>query len=182
MPVISFPNYQFYKVLAKNVEVINRHFSYRECVHKYFFKYFSLKEGKYLFKTIPFLFYSNFVGFGSYHIPISYLKTTFHEVWDKEAKLLDETVYSKFRDNNYNVSHWLMNYWQFASGNFIQRNYRFGKHFFIDDSNLCKSIQYQNYKIVVMSDVEEISNFEELKLNILNIFEKILPDKSNYEK
>ena len=182
LPVIPFSNYHFYKTLANNVEVINQHFSFRQCVSKNLLRYLSFTQGKYLLRTIPFLFYKNFVGFANYHMPISYLKATFEEVWSKESSLLNQTVHSRFRNNEQNVSHWLMNYWQFASGNFVPKCYKSGMQYSVDNPKLYSSIQHQKYKMICISEVEELSNFLEIKNSIIDSFEKILPEKSSFEK
>ena len=180
-PVIPFSDTKFYKAVANNVEIINRYFDYNKSIKENIFKYLSLKRGKYILKSYPLLIYNDFPGFTNYHIPISYLKSTFEEVWSKESNLLMKTVYSRFRDNINNNTHWLFNYWQFASGKFNQRNYRFGKEIKIDDNKLFKIIEKHKYKIIGISDTDNV-DFDLIKNKLINSFEKILPEKSSYEK
>ena len=182
MPIIPFPNNLFHNVLLNNTEIINKHFEFKKCLKKNFFKYVSLKQGKYLFKTIPLLIYNNFVGFATFHICISYLKSTFKEVWSKEEKVLNETVYCRFRNNRTNISHWIFNYWQFATGNFKQRRVSFGRNLFVNDAKVKKTITKQKCKVICINDTDEVDNINKIKKDLISSFESILPDKSSFEK
>lgn len=181
-PVIPFNNMKFYRTEANNVEVINTHFNFKKSVKKNINKYLSLKQGKYLLKTIPLLIYNYFPGFIRLHLPNAYLKSTFNEVWNKEQELLKHTVYCKFRDNSNNLNHWVFNYWQFANGKFCQRYYKFGKNVLINDAKAKTIIEKQKYKILTLSDSEDIEDFDKTKKNIIQSFNIILPEKSSFEK
>ena len=180
--IIPFPNNDFYKTKANNIEIINKHFNFKKSKRENLLKYLSLKRGKYIFKTYPFLIYNKFPGFANYHMPNAYLKSTFEEVWEKEKDALEKTMCSKFRDNKNNINHWLFNYWQFASGNYNQKNYKFGLDIKINDKNATKYIEKQKYKVLGLEDTDNINNIEEIKEKIIKSFEKILPDKSSFEK
>lgn len=172
---------RIHKTESNNVEIINKYFNFRECIKKNIFKYTSLKMGKYIFKTYPLLIYKHFPGFIMYHMPNAYLKSTFEEVWDKEEEKLEKTVYSKFRDYKNDINQWIFNYWQFASGKFIQRNYKFGSHIPIDRKKLPSLIEKQKYKVLSIWDTDAAENFEPLKAQLINSFQKILPEKSSFE-
>lgn len=172
---------RIHKTESNNVEIINKYFNFRECIKKNIFKYTSLKMGKYIFKTYPLLIYKHFPGFIMYHMPNAYLKSTFEEVWDKEEEKLEKTVYSKFRDSKNDINQWIFNYWQFASGKFIQRNYKFGSHIPIDRKKLPSLIEKQKYKVLSIWDTDAAENFEALKAQLINSFQKILPEKSSFE-
>ena len=106
---------KYCRTLVNNMEILNSHFCFKDSKRNNLSKYFSLKQGKYLMTTLPLLLYNDCPGFKNYHISVSYLKSTFEEVWKKESDVLMRTVNSRFRDYEHNVNHWLMNYWQFAS-------------------------------------------------------------------
>src|SRR5699024_2743224 len=116
------------------------------------------------------------------HIPHSYLKKTFEEVWEKEKKVLSETSKSKFRSKE-NVNQWLMRYWQLASGNFHPGKPKDGKNFMLTDHNpeALKSIEKQKYKMICLNDTIKIREFEKVKNEIINSFETILNRKSKFE-
>lgn len=180
-PVVPSVNHQFYKTISNNIELINKNFSFKESVRKNIQKYLSLKQGKYILKTYPLLIYNKFVGFANFHITLSYLKSTFEEVWKKEEKTLNETIHSRFRCYEKNVSHWLFNYWQFASGNFYQKSSKFGINVLINNEKVPQLISRQKYKVIGLGDSEEIEDFEKVKKQVNDSFEIILPEKSSFE-
>lgn len=181
-PIIPSVTKKFYKTLSNNLELINKNFDFKTCVKNNIGKYLSLKQEKYIIKTYPMLIYKDFPGFANFHLPLSYLKSTFEEVWEKEENILKNTVYSRFRCYETNVNHWIFNYWQFASGNFHQKNPNFGINVFINDERVPQLITKQKYKTIGLGDSEEIDNFEEVKEKVIKSFEKILPEKSSFEK
>ncbi len=180
--IIADKNGKHYQTIANNMEIINSHFDFRESFKKNSRKYLSLKQGKYIIKSYPMLTYRKFSGFANFHLSISYLKSTFEKVWEKEEKLLNQTVHSKFRDYQNNISHWVFNYWQFAEGNFEQKNYKFGLNLAMNDKRVADIITNQKYKMIGLGDVGEIEDFEKIKKTVNNSFEKILSSKSSFEK
>lgn len=181
-PVIPFPNNDFYKVITNDVEVINKNFDYKECKKKNWYKYLSIKQGKYLFKTYPFMIYNKFPGFSNFHLPNAFLKSTFKEVWNKEKELLNKTVYSKFRDNHRNLTQWLFLYWQFAKGDFIQKCYKFGKCIKVDDNKVLDIIKKKKYHAICLLESDKVKNFNKRKMEIIESLEKIFPEKSSFER
>lgn len=181
-PILPNINRDFNKTLYNNYSIINKHYNYKKCLKRNFKKYFSLKLGKYLFRNMIMSIYSEFIGFNNFHTELCYLKSTFEDVWKIEGETLNKTVHSKFRNYDENVSHWLFNYWQFAEGKFIQKSPDFGKNIPITDKNLCNYIENHKYKVLGIGDTEFIENFEETKDRMNNSFEKILGEKSTFEK
>jgi hypothetical protein len=172
---------EYCRTLMNNIEVINNHFDFGEFKKKNLGKICSIKQGKYLMTTLPLLAYGDFSGFKNYHIGNSYLKETFEEVWYKESEVLNRTVFDKFRNYNVDVNHWLMNYWQFASGQYEQRSSRFGINISMDNKDTSKIISKQKAHIVCLSEPEE-SKFGEKELSsIREAFDSILPEKSGFE-
>lgn len=180
--IIPIANQKHYKTVSNNMEIINRNFNFKQSVKRNLGKYVSLKQRRYILKTYPLFIYNKFVGFSNFHLPLSYLKTTFKEVWSKEESILNDTIHSRFRNYEQNVNHWLFNYWQFASGNFHQKSLKFGINILINDKKVPTLIRKQKYKVLGLGDSEQIENFEEVKRKIIENFEKILPEKSNYEQ
>src|SRR5699024_5818887 len=127
--------------------------------------------------------WNNFAAFLSTHIPHSYLKSTFEEVWEAEMKIMEETSSSRFRNKN-NVNQWLIRYWQLASGNFSPRNINDDKNFMLKDKNndAINAIEKQKYKMICLNDTVDIVNFDKVKSDIINSFELILSKKSKYER
>ena len=180
-PIMPVKDKIYYKTIINDVELINKNFEFKESVKNNIQKYLSLKQGKYILRSYPLLIYNSFAGFANFHLPLSYLKSTFEEVWKKEENTLKNTVYSRFRCYEKNVNHWLFNYWQFASGNFYQKSAKFGINTLIDDKKVPQLISEQKYKVIGLGDSEKIENFENVKKKVIESFEKILSEKSSFE-
>ena len=116
-----------------------------------------------------------------YHMPNAHLKSTFEEVWSKEKEVLDKTVYCKFRNYNTNINQWIFNYWQFASGTFVQKNYKFGRHIKITHKKVFDFIEKQKYKVLSLAESTTIEDFEALQTKLISSFQKVFPEKSSFE-
>lgn len=170
----------YYKTLMNNLEIINRNFNFKQTTQKNLKKYCSISQGKYLIRTLPLLTYEDFPGFANYHMPIAYLKSTFEEVWRKEEDILNNTIHTKFRNYATDVNHWVFNYWQFASGNFCQKSIKFEKNTTIADPDISRIITCGKYKIVGVGDANVMNN-NDIKEVLEKSFQKILPNKSEFE-
>ena len=181
-PIMVKPGDNFFKKVCNDIVIINKHFNFKKCIEKNKNKYFSLKNGEYLFKSLTLVVYNQFPGFNVFHHPIPYLKSTFEEVWKKEEDILRKTMSFRFRNNEESVNHWLYQYWQFASGKFMPRNPKMGKYIDIMDENLCYFIERKKYKITCINDSEQDMDFKIRKNEINASFDKILPYKSKFER
>lgn len=170
--------------LLNNIDIINRYFKKYNVMQKNFFKTFNFKYGIKLLRTVFLLPWYSFTGFYDPHIPNSYLKKTYIEVWDKEGEVLKNTCTHKFR-NNEDVTEWVMRYWQLCKGEFIPRkNKTFGKYYNItnDNRDIVQEIVKQKHNVICINDVRDNFDFEKAKNEIIQAFEEILPEKSSFEK
>lgn len=182
-PILVVPEDGFHKSIFNNVEIINKHFSFVESYKKNKMKYLSFKQGKYWFRNVPLLNYKRFVGFKDFHLPISYLKSTFYKVWELETDVLNKTASFKFRNNRDSVMHWLFQYWQFAEGNYYPRNNStFGKSLFFDDKKIYNYINKSKYKTLCINDRTGVDDYEAIKQKLIYSFENKFPEKSSFEK
>jgi hypothetical protein len=179
-PIDIYPE-KYHIKICNDLEILNKHFSFRECLKKNKYKYLSLKQGKHLLKTLIFLKHKTFAGFYNPHLPTSFLKSTFKEVWSKEEETLNKTMSFKFRNNMESVNIFLFQYWQYASGMFLQRSRKFGKYLRINDKRVNTILEKQKYKAICINDVGTDYDFENIKSSIKKSFEKILPQKSSFE-
>lgn len=172
----------FLSVLYNNNLLINRNFDKNEIWKKNKKKYINHKYGLESIRTLLCLPWSRIQGFKEYHGPVSLLKSTYLEVWEKEEELLKTTSSHKFRSKD-DVNQYILKNWQFCKGNFIpsKLDFKFVK-IKSDYKNVCKMIENQKHKIICINDVEGIENFEEIKENLIKSFEKVLPEKSTFEK
>lgn len=173
-------------MVYNNMFIINKHFQKHEAIKQNFFKWFNLKYGKELYKTIVLYPWSTFSGLVSPHLPIAYEKKTYEEVWRQESEILNNTCLNKFR-NKSDVTGWLFRYWRLVRGDFFPDNVSFGKYFEVnsakDAKNIASLICKQNYSMVCINDSDKIADdqFSLIKKTIKDGFEEILPKKSSFE-
>ncbi len=170
-----------------NVAILNEHFAARKTVRENFLKWVNPKYGRLLFSSLLMMPYPFFYGFKELHIPNSFLKSTFEEVWSKEEEILSETSSHKFRDRT-DVNQWLMENWQFAKGSFVPRSVKFGKTFYLWEDTLARTeelsqcITNQSLHVICINDGDiQPDHFEIVKNQIHAAFEQILPDASEFE-
>jgi hypothetical protein len=101
---------------------------------------------------------------------------------NEEYQVLDNSSKSKFRSKD-DVNQYVFSWYDIASGNFVPRNSSVGRNFSIKNNNnkLINAITKQKYKMICINDNESDFDFEKIKLEVVNAFEKILPEKSEYE-
>lgn len=169
-------------IVLNNVEIINDYFESRELIKNNFFKMFNLKYGKHIIKNICILPWKNILGFYDSHIPISYKKSIFNKVWEKEPEILYATSANKFRTRE-DVNHWLMRYWQICEGNFVPKWEKSGKYYNISDKldNIVQDILFEKHGLICLND-GKIKDFQKSKQTILNAFQTRYPEKSSFEK
>lgn len=179
-----FPVYDdgYHIKLCRMMLIINKNFNFKKSIKDNFTKYINFKQGKYLIHHLPLLAYNYFAGFHNYHLPISHLKRTYFEVWEKEKEILIQTSKLKFRNNYLSINHWIFQYWNFASGVFYLRKYNFGKCININDKNTINLIIKRKYKVLCINDIGDNFDFEEAKKNIQQAFETNLNFISIFEK
>lgn len=169
------------------IGIVNKYFSLRDVLKKDWKKWFSPKNGVNLFRTIYLAICPRFPGIYQTHLPTSFLKSTFYELWNLEPELLKETCCSRFR-NKLDFTQYLFKDWQLASGNYIPRNSNIGKSFILEEDRMSidmveKYILKSKGKMICIND-NTLSNekFLEYKEKIIQGFQSILPEKSSYEK
>lgn len=172
-----------------NTGIVNEHFDFKKSMKENRWKWYNLKNGKQILRTVVLEKCPRFPGFWQHHLASAFKKSTFEEVWRKEPEILDQTCRHKFREST-DVTQWLFKDWQIASGKFAVRTHKFGRAFYIDRDGLDKVgkeilryITRQRGKIVVINDGEmKESEFDKFRGELKVAFEKILPEKSEYER
>lgn len=171
---------------GNDVELININFDKKECMKKNWRKWFHPVNGwKSLVRTCALGFiWPWFPGFYYNHLPSNFLKSTYEEIWEKEGETLDLTCRDKFRTKS-NCNQWLIKFWQLASGNFIPRSMKIGRCFHIKDRTFpaaLDAIEHGTYKLICVNDTIYTTNFEKQKQEVIDAFQKWLPEKSSFEK
>lgn len=182
-PIIAGDESTFAHILINNIRIINMHFNKKTTLKNNFSKYYTLKYGKNMLRTIFMKPWKEFVGFYNHHLPNSFLKSTLAEVWEKQPKELHETSLHRFRNHYYDVNQWLFRYWQLASGQFTPRKENIGRNlkYGLDDDIMYKCIREKKYKIVCLNDDERSFDFDSSVSKTHAAFDSILPEKSSFE-
>lgn len=174
--------YPFFLVPVANASLLNRNFSKKEVMLRHFGKFFSHKYRLEVLKNIKHFTGKNIPGFHSTHLPNSFLRSTFDEVWAAEQELLDEVCRHRFRAYS-DVNQWAIQGWQRCTGRISPQRYK-GKCFYIwsvaELENAVKAITDQKYKMLCLND-NLAENFEQAKAKLQSAFEQILPQKSAFE-
>ena len=171
---------------ANDLGVINKHFPKREAWRDHGSKYI---DKRYRWKDnlrtwmLNKLFPDCFTGFKNLHAPAAYLKETFREVWAAEPELLDGTCRDRFRTAS-NVNQWVCLWWQVASGRFSPYVVDNLVESITDNTvdGLCDCIERQAHAMICLNDPEGETDFEMLSARLKASFEKLLPNKSQFEK
>lgn len=183
-PFVTMENSVSNHMVLNDYECINKNFSFHKVLKKNISKWINLKYGTKNLRTIMMLPYKKFPGLAFQHMPSSFLKSSFKEVWRKEYELLNDTSMNKFRSKN-DVNQWLIKWWQICDGKFSPRKYNIGINTVISDSNyqdVYKMISKQKFKLICINDDENINDFEFIKEGLNATLEKIFPNKSSFEK
>lgn len=170
-------------MVLNDTHLISRHFPFKDLMNnnkwKWFYYWYSLRV---LIQTLFLKNYSNLVWMYNSHMPNPLLKSTLTKLWDIEYDVLNTASITKFREKT-DVNQYVFSWYDIASWNFMPRRSNTWCHFWIwnDNRRLIKSIVNQKYKMICMHDAENL-DFEKAKKEIIDAFEKILPEKSKYEK
>ena len=178
-----YPHGFFSYTLFNNMNLINRHFSFKESIRKNPCKWIRKQP---LSGLVKLALYGNkdlIPNSNSWHIHISYLKKTFETLWKQEREVIHETCRHKLRTKE-DVTTWSVRDWQLFSGDFHPQK-PIGKLYHtytLSYGN--EGIDYlrkQKGKVICLNDTEDEQDFETHKQLIVDAFEKLLPEKSAYE-
>lgn len=167
----------------RDIGVINHEFKMREVIKRNIGGWFNWKYGIDNLRNIILLSCPRFPGMLQQHLPVSFCKSTYTEVWNKYYDILNETCLHRFREMT-DVNQWVLKEWQIASGNFYPRSTRVGRNiaaYNIDEA--CKCISKQQAKMMCLNDTEmSFDEFMNCVRKVNRAFESILPEKSSFER
>ncbi len=169
-------------VETNNIGIINDYFTVGD-VKKYKKKWYTLKYGKFILRTMIFSRFNSILGLFEPHIPFSYNKSSFEELWQKEFDVLDNTSKNKFRTRD-DVSEWLVRHWQLMSGKFEPRRWDFGLYMRGSDTEGVASLLKNPGKtrLVCINDSTTVEDYEKCKTLVNKALDELLPEKSMFEK
>lgn len=167
----------------RDIGVINHEFNIHKVVKGNLAGWFNYKYGINNLRNLVLISCPRFPGMMQQHLPTSFDKKTFTEVWEKYYDILNETCSHRFREMT-DVNQWLFKEWQIASGNFYPRTTKIGKNipaYKIDAAVDC--IKNQKAKMMCLNDTEMTNGQFEKCVDLVNLaFQRILPEKSYFEK
>lgn len=168
-----------------NLRVINSHFEKKKIIESNRSKWFNGSYSKGDLERNKNLEYWNyFTGFRTHHMAQSYKKNTFEKLWELEKETLDRTSRNKFRDYT-DVTVYLARYWQLCTGNFYPRKAN-GKMYRIFESDINEICEFIINQMDIMISIEDVyldgDDFDITKARINEALDKILPEKSVFEK
>lgn len=168
--------------LYNDISIINQHFNKKELLKNNLSNFLNIRYGKYNIRTLLCLPWNKILGFFEPHHCNSYLKSTFKTVWEKEYNILNESSMHKFRNPD-DVNQYIFKYWQYCTNAFSPKKNQ--KKLITTKSTtdtICKIIEQKN-KFLCINDVASTSDEFEIQKNaVIKSFEKILPEKSSFEK
>lgn len=140
-------------VVLNNMSLINQHFNKHDVLKQHFSKLLHPQNGPIhlgLTMVMSIVSYKHFAGMLFHHMPASFCKQSFRDVWAAEPEILDNTSRHKFRNHcKEDVSQYVVRAWQMASGNFEPRNImKRGEHFTrlrSDFSGVTRAVQEQRW-------------------------------------
>jgi hypothetical protein len=171
-------------MLTNNAGILNRHFRKKEVLRQQAGRFFNLRWGKGILRNYLMLPYRYFSTFRDPHLPSSYLKETFRQVWALEGELLEQTGTNRFRSKN-DYTHWLMKCWQICRGDFYPRKESWGRHYELwedDIRGICRDICRRRYRAVCINDSKTDVDFHAMSAQLRQAFETILPERCGFEK
>ena len=169
-----------------NIVILNSHFDKKEQMKKILDKWINLEYGWNSLRNLIFMGEHRFKCLANNHLPFGFLKSIYEEIWQVEFDTLDETCKHKFRTRT-DVNQWLIRYWQLAKGCFEPIGRR--KKGFVyeiyngveQNQRLFNIIEQQQIPIICINDNDSV-DFKPMKNRIKQAFDKILSEKSSFEK
>lgn len=163
------------------MHIINSYFTKESAIYAHKRKWFSLKNGTPLLRTLLLLPWKSIPNIYTAHGPNSYTKEVFHTLWDKEYEILDRTCSHRFREIT-DVTQLLFRAWQICEGGFEPRK-AFCKSYNIasDYENIERLILKRKTPVICLNDDSNIKDFEALKAKLNKLLDQVLPEKSSFE-
>ena len=173
-------------MMYSDIAVLNNHFDRREVVKKAWKKWYGPHLwGKALLFSLLMFNRHKFESFVLFHHAQPMLKSVFHEIWEKEEYLMNDSC-SRFR-KELSLNQYIVRYWQFASNRFYPMKksgllYSYYNKDILTD--LEKVILEERTVNLCINDTPDCSDedFELAAESVRSAFAKKFPIPSTYEK
>lgn len=170
----------YFGMLATNGEVVSKLYDKRSVILRHPFLFFNYKYGKQFLSNVRTLFDDSYV-IDSTHMPQAFVKKSLEKMWEMVPEIMESTAASKFRRGD-NVNQDLFKSQQVLSGNFYPQSRKIGMPlFFSDEAKIKDTIENQKFKMCCIADDVSETDFEASVERLRGYFDKILPEKSQFE-
>jgi hypothetical protein len=170
-------------IQCHDVAVINKYFDKRDVLRKHWKKIFHPYNRGHNLRSIALLPWKHFTGFMDFHTAQSLLKSSVQTIWSMEPDLLELSSKDRFRENT-GVNHWVFRYWQLVTGQFVPRDIRFSKFYYLQDDNremIYDIRRNKHIKLICINDNDKIKNIENAYTQQIEMFRNMFPEKSSFE-
>ena len=171
-------------IILNNLTPINARYRPHRVLARNPAKWFSPRYGAgNLLKTALLSVWSNFAGIRDHHMPQACLRGSFDRAWTQWGAELDATCRHPFRTLG-DVSQWLVRYDALCRGEFRPIGFGDCRQMTLTDDcdDLCRAIESQRYRMFCLHDNERIADFEAVSRRLCEAFERLLPEKSTFER
>lgn len=178
------PHEEFSFILMNTLILINNKFNKRKFLKNSSTKYFNIKYGIQLIRSLGSFFYKYFIGFYTRHCIQPYLKSEYkyvvEKVFPKECK---NTMMHHIRNNKEDITEWIVRYFNLLNGNFIPispNRYEFME--ISDHEKIKKAINSKKRISICMNDTQVKEEYPKVMKTNIEILESKFNKKSQFEK
>jgi len=167
-----------------DVNHLNARYAMRACVRRRPLRWFHPAYGVDVLRNLLLYPWPRFVGFVDSHLPQPYLKSSFAEAWADAFAVLDATCRNPFR-TDHDVNQWYIRYRQLAEGKFHPIRPLKDAVFALKEDNaaIYEAIERQKLPMICLNDSPFAeARFSAERARLQRAFERILPEKSGFER
>ena len=172
-------------IIYNDLELLNAKWDKRSVIRRNPGKWLNWRYGVgNLLKTLTLMPWSMFTGLLDHHVPQPYLRSHCFRCWEEWERQLDATCCHTFRHLT-NVSDYLFRYDMLAAGEFVPRGMDDCRLMTLSDSSIgyiCHDIEHRRWRMICLNDSDDIADFEAVRRQLNEAFDRLLPQKSTYEK
>lgn len=172
-------------IQMNNMALVNQDYDKRSFYKLHKSKAYNIKYGIFNLRNLLLQPWREFSLLYDPHCAIAYKKSTFQAVWQKHNKEFTETSLRRFRSDR-DVSHLVFYYTQLLESKFIPRSANFSHHTMLNKDEkqnlqIIRMIESQKYHVLCIND-GEVKDPVKTRAALTAAFDKILPEKSTFEK
>jgi len=172
-------------IIYNDLERLNAKWNARQVIRRHPGLWLSPRYGcANLLKSISLMVWSFFPGILDHHLPQPYLRRQWFRAWEEWGEALDTTCRHRLRTLT-DVSDYLVRYDMLCRGEFRPIGFGDSRLLTLEDDSLeeiCRDIERQRYRLVCLNDSERIADFDAASRRLCAAFDRILPEKSSYER